>query len=68
MQVVTVRDLPGHRCLGSTQIYLHTTALDLRQAAEVHPVEKLIEPLRGLLPAGRSPLQWAPGEKVIGRR
>ena len=68
VQLVTVRDLLGHRCLSSTQIYLHTTAEDLRRAAEVHPVEKLIEPLRGLLPDVKLPLQWRPGEKVIGRR
>ena len=65
---MTIRDLLGHRCISSTQIYLHTTAEDLRRAAEVHPVERLIAPLRDLLPGVRLPLQWPPGEKVIGRR
>lgn len=68
VQLVTIRDLLGHRCISSTQIYLHTTAEDLRRAAEVHPVERLIAPLRDLLPGVRLPLQWPPGEKVIGRR
>jgi site-specific recombinase XerD len=67
VQLVTVRDLLGHRCLSSTQIYLHTTAADLRRAAELHPVERLMAPLRQLLPDVRLPLQWRPGEKVIGR-
>src|SRR5262249_39303255 len=48
--LVTIRDLLGHRCISSTQIYLHTTARDLRRAAELHPVERLVAQIEDLLP------------------
>lgn len=68
IQLVTIRDLLGHKSLSSTQIYLHTTAEDLRSAAKKHPVEQLVERLEDLLPNVRLPLQWLPGEKVMHRR
>ncbi len=68
VQLVTIRDLLGHRCISSTQIYLHTTAEDLRRAAALHPVEKLVERIKDLLPNVKLPLQWGPGEKAIGTR
>ena len=68
VQLVTIRDLLGHRCISSTQIYLHTTAEDLRRAAQVHPVERLVEQVQSLLPNLKLPFQWLPGEKVIPRR
>jgi len=67
VQLVTIRDLLGHRSISSTQVYLHTTAEDLRQAARKHPVEQLIERL-DLLPDVKLPLQWLPGEKVVRKR
>lgn len=66
ISVVTIRDLLGHRCISSTQIYLHTTAEDLRMAATKHPVEKLIGHVEDLLPNVKLPFQWGPGEKTIG--
>lgn len=66
VNVVTVRDLLGHRCLGSTQIYLHTTAKDMREAAARHPVEKLISRIEDMLPGTKLPFQWPPGEKIFG--
>ncbi|MEK7993345.1 MAG: tyrosine-type recombinase/integrase [Planctomycetota bacterium] len=63
--LVTLRDLLGHRCITSTQIYLHTTAEDLRIAATKHPVEHLINRIEDLLPAGKVPFQWLPGERHI---
>ena len=66
IKLVTIRDLLGHRCIGSTQIYLHTTADDLRNAAAKHPIEKLIGQVGDLLPNVKLPFQWHPGEKVIG--
>jgi site-specific recombinase XerD len=66
VDLVTIRDLLGHRCISSTQIYLHTTAEDLRKAAMKHPVEQLISRIDNLLPHGRIPFQWAPGEKRVG--
>jgi integrase/recombinase XerD len=65
--LVTIRDLLGHRCISSTQIYLHTTAHDLRRAAELHPVEGLVAQVEDLLPNVKLPFQWRPGEKLIGR-
>jgi site-specific recombinase XerD len=65
VQLVTIRDLLGHRCISSTQIYLHTTAEDLRRAAQLHPVEQLVEQVADLLPNIKVPFQWPPGEKVI---
>jgi site-specific recombinase XerD len=67
VQLVTIRDLLGHRSVSSTQIYLHTTADDLRQAAKRHPVEKLVARVADLLPNVRLPMQWLPGEKVVHR-
>lgn len=68
VQLVTIRDLLGHRCISSTQIYLHTTAEDLRRAANLHPVEQLVDRIADLLPNVKVPLQWLPGEKVVRRR
>jgi integrase/recombinase XerD len=68
VQLVTIRDLLGHRCISSTQIYLHTTAEDLRHAAERHPVESLVERIEDLLPNVRLPMQWPPGAKRVGKR
>ena len=65
VNLVTIRDLLGHRCITSTQIYLHTTAEDLRSAAMKHPVEFLISRIADLLPCGKIPFQWAPGERRV---
>lgn len=66
VRLVTLRDLLGHRCISSTQIYLHTTAADLRRAAEIHPVKELVAQVEDLLPNVKVPLQWPPGAKVVG--
>jgi site-specific recombinase XerD len=58
--LVTIRDLLGHRQISSTQIYLHVTAHDLRKAAELHPISKLIGAVERLLPNVRLPFQHAP--------
>ena len=68
VQLVTVRDLLGHVSIASTQVYLHTTADDLRHAANKHPVERLVARVEDLLPNVKLPLQWLPGEKVVRRR
>jgi len=59
--LVTVRDLLGHRLITSTQIYLHVTAQDLREAAERHPIGRLLGIVAHLLPDVRLPFQHAPG-------
>ena len=61
----TIQELLGHRCISSTQIYLHTTAEDLRSAAIKHPVEHLINRIADLLPNVKLPFQWPPGEKFV---
>lgn len=55
--LVTLRDLLGHKQITSTQIYIHLTAKDLRQAAQKHPVAKLIKRMAELLPSLELPFQ-----------
>jgi integrase/recombinase XerD len=55
--LVTVRDLLGHRLITSTQIYIHLTAQDLRQAADRHPISDLIKRVEDLLPQVKLPFQ-----------
>ena len=55
--LVTIRDLLGHRLITSTQIYLHVTAEDLRNAAAKHPIGSLLGTVEHLLPATPLPFQ-----------
>ena len=55
--LVTLRDLLGHQQITSTQIYIHLTAQDLRQATDKHPVSKLIKRVEELLPNLKLPFQ-----------
>jgi integrase/recombinase XerD len=55
--LVTVRDLLGHRLITSTQLYIHLTAHDLRQAADRHPIGELIKRIEDLLPDVKLPFQ-----------
>ena len=55
--LVTVRDLLGHRLITSTQIYIHLTAHDLRQAADKHPIAELVKRVKDLLPDVQLPFQ-----------
>jgi integrase/recombinase XerD len=57
--LVTIRDLLGHRLITSTQIYLHVTADDLRDAAARHPISRLLDTVRHLLAPGPLPFQKA---------
>ncbi len=57
VSLVTLRDLLGHRQLSSTQIYIHMTADDLRNATDRHPISGLIEPIKGLLAGVKLPYQ-----------
>jgi site-specific recombinase XerD len=58
--LVTIRDLLGHRQLTSTQLYLHVTAHDLREAADRHPIARLLHTVAPLLPDGKLPWQRVP--------
>jgi integrase/recombinase XerD len=55
--IAVVRDLLGHRLITSTQIYLHMTAVDLRKAADLHPIGTLIAKVADLLPDVKLPFQ-----------
>jgi integrase/recombinase XerD len=58
--LVTIRDLLGHRLITSTQIYLHVTAHDLREAADRHPIGRLLGIVEHLLPDVKLPMQYLP--------
>jgi site-specific recombinase XerD len=55
--LVTIRDMLGHRMITSTQIYLHVTADDLREAADRHPIKELAPIVKDVLPFSRLPFQ-----------
>jgi site-specific recombinase XerD len=63
VNLVTIRDLLGHRQITSTQIYLHMTALDLRKAADLHPVSALVDTVKDLLPNVKLPFQNAHAQR-----
>jgi integrase/recombinase XerD len=60
-KIPVLRDLLGHRQISSTQIYIHMTAHDLRGAVDRHPIGKLVESLKELLPNVKLPFQYPPG-------
>ena len=64
--IVTIRDLLGHRQITSTQIYLHVTAHDLRQAAERHPIGRLAATIGGFLPEFKRPIMKPPVRRQSG--
>jgi len=64
--LVTIRDLLGHKQITSTQVYLHVTAEDLRSAAEKHPIGKLMKTVEHLLADVKLPLQFAPRQRDYG--
>jgi integrase/recombinase XerD len=66
VQLVTIRDLLGHRLITSTQIYLHVTAADLREAADLHPISKLSSTVNDLLPEVKLPFQHPPVRRSTG--
>lgn len=59
VNLVTIRDLLGHRQISSTQIYLHVTAHDMRDAAARHPIGRLLGTVEHLLPNVRLPFQYS---------
>ncbi len=60
VNLVTIRDLLGHRQITSTQIYLHMTARDMREAADRHPIAALVDTVKDLLPDARYRFQKPP--------
>jgi site-specific recombinase XerD len=66
VDLVTIRDLLGHRLITSTQIYLHVTATDLREAADAHPIRRLAPRVEHLLPDVKLPFQPPPVRRNTG--
>lgn len=62
--LVTIRDLLGHRQITSTQVYLHVTAEDLKEAARRHPISRLTPTVDHLLPDIRLPFQPPPRRRA----
>jgi len=62
--LVTIRDLLGHRQISSTQVYLHVTAEDLKQAAYRHPISRLTPTVEHLLPDIKLPFQPPPRRRA----
>lgn len=66
VNIVTIRDLLGHKQITSTQVYLHVTADDLRSAAERHPIGRLLKDIDHLLPDVKLPIQYSPRRRDYG--
>jgi site-specific recombinase XerD len=66
VELVTIRDLLGHRLITSTQVYLHVTAADLREAADRHPIGQLSGFVTELLPDVKLPFQHPPARRQSG--
>lgn len=64
--LVAIRDLLGHRCITSTQIYIHVTAADLVEAVARHPIAQLAPAVEHLLPNVKLPLQRPPRRTGTG--
>lgn len=63
-----VRDLLGHRCISSTELYMHMTARDLRAAADRHPIGRMLHHLDTIRLGPRVPMQHVrpPPERDYG--
>ena len=61
--LIVIRDLLGHRQLSSTQVYLHMTAEDIREAINRHPIKNLLDSIKDFLPDFKLPFQYPPGTR-----
>ena len=62
-KLIVLKELLGHQQLSSTQIYLHMTGEDLRNAVDRHPVGNLLSTLGEMLPNVKLPFQYPPGRR-----
>jgi integrase/recombinase XerD len=64
VNIVTIRDILGHRQITSTQVYLHTTAHELKEVAQNHPVSRLAPKVASLLDGVRIPIDHPPRRRL----
>lgn len=64
VNIVTIRDILGHRQITSTQIYLHTTAHELMEVARNHPVGELAPKIASLIEGVRIPIDHPPRRRA----
>lgn len=57
MNIVSLKDILGHRCIASTQRYIQMTLNDLRKAIDKHPARDILTSVADLLPDVRLPFQ-----------
>jgi integrase/recombinase XerD len=62
-KLIVLKELLGHRQVSSTQVYLHLSGEDLREALERHPIKKLLGSLEEFLPTGRLRFQHPKGKR-----
>jgi integrase/recombinase XerD len=67
VNLVTLKELLGHRQLSSTQIYIHMTAEDVREAMALHPIRNLINTVKSYFPGLKLPFQHPPGTRFAFR-
>lgn len=57
VDIITLKELLGHRCIASTMVYIRMTVLDLRKAIDIHPVNNFGDIVDSFLPNVRLPYQ-----------
>lgn len=55
MNIISLKDILGHRCIASTQRYIQMTLNDLRAAIDKHPAIDILTSVADLLPDVRLP-------------
>jgi hypothetical protein len=65
VNLVVIRDLLGHRQITSTQIYLHTTAHDMKTVAANHPVQDLAPTIAALVEGVRLSIDHPPRRLIV---
>ena len=64
VNLVALRDLLGHKQITSTQIYVHVSAMELRETVKLHPIKDLACEIEHLIPKHRLPFQDPPRRRI----